>query len=234
MRRERARVALTIEQPRTMFDRGFKNTPSGEHNKLAVALSLLGMPRQKAATSLIVRYRIHVGPTGEQTVEYLDGTDIRVVPVADLGDHIAINVDVDKNVNALKRRQGFVPDEVPALGLSPVAMLERYLIKYRPPSGGFLLSAPKSAKKKTFRTSRFTGLSNAVKRAFAAVFPLDATVELIGSHSGRKSLAQWLWNAGHCRRVIADAGAWFMKPDAVDLYFKTAPKIFFMPFATSV
>ena len=54
------------------------------------------------------------------------------------------------------------------------------------------------------------------------MFPLDATVELIGSHSGRKSLAQWLWNAGHCRRVIADAGGWFMKRDAVDLYFKTA------------
>ena len=102
-----------------------------EHNKLAVALSLLGMPRQKAATSLIVRYRVHVGPTGEQTVEFLEGTDIRVVRDADLGDHVAINVDVDKNVNALKRRQGFVPDEVPALGLSRVAMLERYLPGFR-------------------------------------------------------------------------------------------------------
>ena len=60
---------------------------------------------------------------------------------------------MDKNVNALKRRQGFVPDEVPALSLSPVAMLERYLMKYRPAAGGFLQSAPKSAKKKTFRTT---------------------------------------------------------------------------------
>jgi hypothetical protein len=224
-KKSRARVALTIAQARAMFDRGFKNTPSGDHNKLAVALSLLGMLRQKAATSLIVRYRIHVGPAGEQTVEFLEGTDVYVVRDTDLGDHIAINVDVDKNVNALKRRQGFIPDEVPALGLYPVAMLIRYIIKYRPPSGGFLLAAPRSAKMKTFRSNRFTGLSNAVKRAFTAVFPLDATVELIGSHSGRKSLAQWLWNAGNCRRVIADAGGWFMKRDAVDLYFKTAPKM---------
>jgi len=87
-KRSRARVALTIEQARTMFERGFTNTPSGEHNKLAVALSLLDKLRQKPATSLIVRYRVHVGPTGEQTVEFLEGTDIRVARDADLGDHI--------------------------------------------------------------------------------------------------------------------------------------------------
>ena len=103
-------------------------------------------------------------------------------------------------------------------------LLEAYLIKYKPPSGGFLLSAPLSAKKNTFRTTRFTGLGAAVKRAFSAVFPRDKLVDLIGSHSGRKSLAQWLWDAGHCRRVIANACGWFMKRDAVDLYFKTSAK----------
>ena len=66
-------------------------------------------------------------------------------------------------------------------------------------------------------------MAQAFKRAFRRVYPLDPVVELIGSHSGRKSLAQWLWNDGHCRRVIADAGGWFLKRDAVDLYFKTAP-----------
>jgi len=224
-KRSLARVALTIEQARTMFDRWLKNTPSGEHNKLAVALSLLGMLRQKAATNLIVRYRVHVGPTGEQTVEFLEGTDIRVVRDADLGDHIAINVDVDKNVNALKRRQGFFPDEVPALGLSPVAMDAGALPhQIQAPVRWLPTVCPQERQEENFPHHRFTSLSNAVKRAFAAVFPLDATVELIGSHSGRKSLAQWLWNAGHCRRVIADAGGWFMKRDAVDLYFRTAPK----------
>jgi hypothetical protein len=224
-KKSRARISLTIEQARAMFAHGFKNTPSGDHNKLAVVFSLLGMLRQKAATHLIIRYRIVVNDSGIQSVEYLEGSNVRAVRDGDLGDHILIDVDVDKNVNALKRRKAYIPDEVRALGLFPVHMLEHYLIKYRPPSGGFLLAAPRSAKLKTFRTNRFTGLSNAVKRAFSAVFPRDASVDLVGSHSGRKSLAQWLWNAGHCRRVIADAGGWFMKRDAVDLYFKTAPKM---------
>lgn len=225
-KKSRARVSLTIEQARAMFDRGFKNTPSGDHNKLAVSFALLGMLRQKAATHLIVCYRVVTNASGAPCVEYLEGSDVAVVrDNVDLGVHIVINVDVDKNVNALKRRNAYIPDEVPALNLFPVQMLERYLMKYRPPSGGFLLSAPKSAKKHTFNTNRFTGLSAVVKRAFAAVFPGDATVDLVGSHSGRKSLAQWLWNAGHCRRIIADAGGWFMKRDAVDLYFKTAPKM---------
>ena len=50
----------------------------------------------------------------------------------------------------------------------------------------------------------------------------DKVLSLLGTHSGRKSLAQWLWNDGVCRRIIADAGGWFLKRDAVDLYFRTA------------
>ena len=99
-----------------------------------------------------------------------------------------------------------------------------YLREARPPSGGYLLSAPKSIVNKTFRPGRFTAMAQAFKRAFRKVYPLDPLVDLIGSHSGRKSLAQWLWNDGHCRRVIADAGGWFLKRDAVDLYFKTAAR----------
>lgn len=59
-KKSRARVALTIEQARDMFARGFKRTASGDHNKLAVIFSLLGMLRQKAATHLIIAYRIVV------------------------------------------------------------------------------------------------------------------------------------------------------------------------------
>ena len=31
-----------------------------------------------------------------------------------------------------------------------------------------------------------------------------------------------MWDDGHCRRIIADDGGWFLKRDAVDMYFKTA------------
>ena len=52
-------------------------------------------------------------------------------------------------------------------------------------------------------------------------------VKLLGSHSGRKSLAQWLWDAlapsigQDAFRLIADAGHWHIKREAVDLYFRT-------------
>ncbi|XRB11718.1 hypothetical protein RI054_03g15510 [Pseudoscourfieldia marina] len=57
---------------------------------------------------------------------------------------------------------------------------------------------------------------------FRRMFPSQLDKK-VASHSGRKTLATLLWNDGWCRRVIADAGGWFMKRDAVDLYFKTDP-----------
>ena len=74
------------------------------------------------------------------------------------------------------------------------------------------------------------------KRIGAEIFGVDLNEPLgnqtvselhdaLGTHSGRKSLAQWLWDDGHCRRIIADAGGWFLKRDAVDMYFKTARHI---------
>jgi len=221
-----ARQALTIAQGRDMFARGFGQDIRGRHHRISVWLPLLGMLRQRAATMLVVVYRlVPSADGGPPDVVFLPASDIRVAHSEDGGRHIVVNVDVDKNVNALNRRQAYIPDEVSALGLRPVSELLAYLRDARPPSGGYLLASPKSINNKTFRSGRFTGISAAFKRAFRKVYPLDPLVDLIGSHSGRKSLAQWLWNDGHCRRIIADAGGWFLKRDAVDLYFKTAPHI---------
>jgi len=66
-----------------------------------------------------------------------------------------------------------------------------------------------------------------LKKAYRTAHP-DApqeSVSRLGSHSGRKTLAQMLWNAGFARRLIADAGGWFLKREAIDLYFKTAPAV---------
>ena len=225
-KKSQARVSVSIVQARAMFDKGFNCAEiRGLHHRLSVMLCLLGMLRQKAATSLIVKYRLVPDDfTGKLQLVFQEGSDICVTSAPDCGEYIAINVDVDKNVNALKRRQAFIPDEVPALNLRPVQMLREYLLCARPPSGGYLLSAPLGKKAKSFRANRFTAMADVFKKAFSAVFPADPMVKLIGSHSGRKSLSQWLWDDGHCRRIIADAGGWFLKRDAVDLYFKTAPR----------
>ncbi len=97
----------------------------------------------------------------------------------------------------------------------------------RPPSGGPLFAKPT---KKGF-ASKGSNASADIKRAYKrtcshGAIEYDAAIhDSLGTHSGRKSLAQWLWDEGHCRRIIADAGGWFLKRDAVDLYFKTARHI---------
>jgi hypothetical protein len=57
---------------------------------------------------------------------------------------------------------------------------------------------------------------------YQRAFPTATDKKLYGSHSGRKSLAQWLWDDGFPRRLIADVGGWFMKKDSMDLYFSTS------------
>ena len=103
-------------------------------------------------------------------VVFEEGSDIFVAESEEAGRHIVINVDVDKNVNALKRRRAYIPDEVPTLGVRPVEELLAYLREARPPSGGYLLSAPKSVAQRTFRATRFTAMAQAFKRAFRRVY----------------------------------------------------------------
>ena len=50
----------------------------------------------------------------------------------------------------------------------------------------------------------------------------DVYLSRIGSHSGRKTLSQLLWEHGFSRQLIADAGGWYIKREAVDLYFRTS------------
>ena len=144
---------------------------------------------------------------------------------------VDVNVDADKNVNSSKRRLAHLPEYISALNLYPVEELEYYLAYMGPPSGSFLLHAPGNsfkgfedefARSTKVRTSAYSNWSGLIARAYTAAFPSATDASLYGSHSGRKSLSQWLWDDGWPRRMIADAGGWFIKKDAVDLYFKTA------------
>ncbi|KAK3239210.1 hypothetical protein CYMTET_50845 [Cymbomonas tetramitiformis] len=51
----------------------------------------------------------------------------------------------DKHADARKPRRFYLPEEVPALGVRPVELLEDYILRERVPSGGLLLTAPKGA-----------------------------------------------------------------------------------------
>eukprot|EP00873_Tetraselmis_striata_P009932 jgi/Tetstr1/430196/TSEL_020027.t1 len=105
----------------------------------------------------------------------------------------------------------------------PVDMLEDYLRVFRPPSGSRLLAAPKSSRigPQAFHSTPYSGFNSAFKAAYARAFPDPATrttpLDRVGSHSGRKSLAQWLWDrysqnfqylpptrSGECSGVFTD------------------------------
>ena len=226
----KARVAIPLTMAKQMFKEGFSDasgvlTPRGEHHRMAVMVPLLGMLRRRAASLLVTKHSFDFSGARPRVVTAAD-SDIQIIydhPA--LGPHLRFKVTggADKNVDSRRTEYSYVPDFIPGLDVRPLDLVESYYFRLQPPSGGFFLSAPKSLKSKTFRTNPFTGFGAAFKRAFRRVFPNDPMLQLIGSHSGRKSLAQWLHDAGNRRRLIAAAGHWFLKKEAVDLYFKTSP-----------
>ena len=96
------------------------------------------------------------------------------------------------------------------------------MLEIRPPSGGPLCAYPD---KKGFGFSRKCPSFNSyLREAYKKAFPdvSDVYLSRIGSHSGRKTLSQLLWEHGFSRQLIADAGGWYIKREAVDLYFRTS------------
>jgi hypothetical protein len=204
------------------------------HARLCVVFLLVGMLRRNAASAIRVCYRIITDAvTGMHSVQFLPGSDVSIewCDTARMR-YVRINVDADKNTKGGKVRMAYLPELIEALDLECVRELEYYLIWMGPPSGSFLLHAPGQQFKaqddsfaptrKGQRTSAYSNWSGLIHRVYTTTFPTATDADSYGSHSGRKSLSQWLWDEGWPRRLIADAGGWFIKKDAVDLYFKTS------------
>ena len=216
-KKSKATVALTLQEAKKMLH-AFPHTVRGRFHELCIAFPLLGMLRQRAAKSLIIFYEIR-------------GNQIHTLPESDVQIHVdargkrflRIRVDSDKNLKLGRERFGYVPEYIATLDYSLLRRLEEYLLIAQPPSGSFLLCAPKADKPAPkFFSNAFTGFARIWRDTFKRLFPSEHD-RLVASHSGRKTLAEALWNDGWCRRVIADAGGWFLKRDAVDLYFQTDP-----------
>lgn len=226
-KRSKARCSVAIRIAHQMLAAGWDLRHAvGLWGRLRWTFLNLGMLRVGGVNQLIVVYDVVETDFG-MDVSFAAASDVSVQHDDTLAeDFIDINVDVDKNVGSWNRRHAYIPGTVPALAAAPVAWLKEYLIQVRPPSGGPLFAKPG---RKGF--SKPKNASADIKRAYkracthGAVTFDQPTHDALGTHSGRKSLAQWLWDNGHCRRIIADAGGWFLKRDAVDMYFKTARHI---------
>ena len=133
----KAKRPWSIAQARRIYRRGFKDTRSGRHQKLCFMFSNLGMLRKNAARFLRVKYTIREG-----RVHYAPSSQVRVIARGKDRRCIHATVGADKNVNALKRRDLYIPDVVHRLDVRPADMLDEYILRERPPSGGLLLAAP--------------------------------------------------------------------------------------------
>ena len=201
------------------------NHAHGRWGRLRWCFLNLGMLRVGGVNRLLIVYSIETTASGALSVAFHSTSDVKLLFDETLGDsYIDVNVDCDKNVGSWNRRSAFIPATIPALEAQPAQWLTDYILHVRPPSGGPLFVKPT---KKGFQTkpgNASADIKRAYKRACAhAGMEFDTKLhDALGTHSGRKSLAQWLWDDGHCRLIIADAGGWFLKRDAVDMYFKTA------------
>lgn len=213
----KAKLPWSIAQMRRMYRHGYPDTRSGRHRCLTLMFSNVGMLRKNASRRLTCTYELL-----PRTIIYAPDSRVKVVRERGQRPLIHAAVAADKNATSKKRRDVYIPDKVRALRINCVKMLEDYLRREKPPSGGLLLAAPVGRTR--FRDTPYSNHHAAFRAAYKRAFPEADDTDKFGSGSARKAMAQWLWASGWAKRVIADAGGWFCKKSAVDQYFKTQPR----------
>lgn len=219
------RLPLSAAELYGLFALGFvARTRRGRWARIFALCLNFAMLRSTAVGSVIVDYTI----LDDNSIVFNAASEIRIVwnPSLDI-EVVEFNILSDKNVNARRAaeeggRRAYVPGALPELGVFPALDLRSYLLEIRPPSGGPLCAYPD---KKGFGFSRKCPSFNSyLREAYKKAFPdvSDVYLSRIGSHSGRKTLSQLLWEHGFSRQLIADAGGWYIKREAVDLYFRTS------------
>ena len=91
---------------------------------------------------------------------------------------IGLSVNVDKNEDSSMEAHAYIPAAVPVLGVRPVDLLRDYLLRFRPPSSGYLLAAPRTQGlgSATFHPGLYTCLGRAYRTAYLRAFPDEHTV----------------------------------------------------------
>ena len=215
----RAKRALQPHEVRAMAQT-FSAERRGRHHEICFLIAIFACMRQRAAAHVRVAYEVVQGPEGP-SISFLKDSDLQWGYCPESRMHyISVRVLEDKNHDAgTGAHTSYLPMSVPGLGVNPGWAILRYLVDNRPPSGGFLLAAPLGTK--SWSSSPFSNMAGVFKGAFARAFP-SCPVEDISSHSGRKTFAQLLHDAGFADTVIADSGGWALKKAAVHMYFRTS------------
>jgi hypothetical protein len=217
----KAKSEWTLAEYKAMLERGFPDTRSGRHQRIACIVSTFGVLRPRGASRLRVYHRFATSEQGRALV-FERRSAFQWVKVDSGVRALRIRVTKDKNVLGGRVRHAYLPERVEALGLEPAREVMEYIASEGVPSGSFLLAAPQG--RRGFRSTEYTGACRAFQKAFERAHPGRSGASF-GAQSCRKSLASWLWWDGQSKRAIADQGGWSLRSrkDAVDVYFKTSP-----------
>jgi len=219
------RLPLSAAELSGLFQHGFTaRTRRGRWARIFGLCLNFAMLRSTAVSSLIVRYTIVDG-----IVIFADNSEVTITWNYALSmEVVEFRILSDKNVDARRAaeeggRRAYVPGDLPALQIALASDLRSYLLDLRPPSGGPLCAYP-DKKGVGFSSKASQSFNTYLREAYKKAFPdvSAAYLSRIGSHSGRKTLSQLLWEHGFSRQLIADAGGWYIKREAVDLYFRTS------------
>ena len=170
----RGRLPLTRSEFKGMCAFGFDlSKASGHHRRLCLVISTLGCLRRKAAVSLRVSHTI-----SGSIISFSSSSGVYIAYDRETQmEYIGLRVSVDKNVDSSIEAHAYIPAAVPALGVRPVDMLRDYLLRFRPPCGGYLLAAPRTQGlgSATFHPGLYTCLGRAYRTAYLRAFPDAST-----------------------------------------------------------
>ena len=199
--------------------RSFPDSRSGRHQRLALLIHTLVSMRPKGGARIRVAYRV----SARGAVGFLPGTHVEWEAVAGVN-VLRFRIYREKNVSSAKERYTYLPPSIEALGVRPVAEVIAYLVREQPPSGGYLLTAPRGAT--GWWPTPYTAQSRAFKMAYERAWP-GRPSQRFSAQSCRKSLASWLWWDRWSKRLIADHGGWSIgrSKNAVDVCFRSSPVI---------
>ncbi|KAK3234403.1 hypothetical protein CYMTET_55345 [Cymbomonas tetramitiformis] len=204
----KAKSCWTLVQWVTIFRYGFVVAARhGRHNRLLFVFCTVGCLRPTGTRYLRVFYRLTRAGTGV-SIEFYSPADVTIPHVVvvrgdgNLRPYVRGRLQRDTNVDARKPRFFYLPEHIPGLCCSPVALFEDYVLRKRVPSGGLLFAAPKGAS--GWYPGPYMGHGGAFVRAYGRAYPTARDGHLYGGGSARKSLGQWLWTYGWASRMISD------------------------------
>ena len=219
----RAKLQMSVETLFEVLFKGFDNsTRFGLHQLTFFVVSMCAPCRPGAAANIKISYHV----TGEEVHTTAD-SDIRFFPKGTplwRFAYILIRITTEKNVTPSSPRWVYIPGTM--LGFNVYDIIHGYVLTQRPPSGGFMLAAPKSAHGTGFWSVPYTNYGNAFQKAVTRSLNGALDAKDYGGGTPRKSFAQWMNAAGVPRHVMADICGWSLRNrDAMDGYMQTTPEM---------